>query len=193
MNWSPMIARPFLLLTILASALSSFAQEQCISQRITERWLHAQGKQIDLAQEVAHVQGSTPRGGGMGTIPVVVHVVYNIPAENLPTGTITAIINQLNADYQAQNADYGNARPAFLGVRGDAEIEFCLADVDPDGNATTGITRTSTTQTWFNPDTQTDDMKSAPDGIAPWDPFHYLNIWICDISSGAAGGMVTKG
>jgi len=188
-----MIARPSLLLATLGLALVSFAQEQCASQQITQRWLRSNGKHIDLAQEVARMQGSTLRGGGMETIPVVVHVVYNIPAENVPSGTITTIIDQLNADYQAQNSDYGNARAPFLDVRGDAEIEFCLADVDPDGNATTGITRTSTTQTWFDPDTQTDDMKSAPDGIAPWDTFHYLNIWICDISSGATGGTITAG
>ncbi len=188
-----MIARPSLLLVTLGLTLVSFGQEQCTSQQITGRWLQAHGKHIDLAEEVAHVQGSALRGGAIETIPVVVHVVYNTPAENVPTGTITNIINQLNADYQAQNADYGNARPAFLGVRGDAEIAFCLAVMDPDSNATTGITRTSTTQTWFDPSSQTDDMKSAPNGIAPWDPLHYLNIWICDISSGATGGLITAG
>jgi hypothetical protein len=193
MDRTLMTARPTLLLAALGLALASFAQGRCTAQEITERWLQAQGKHIDLAQEVAHMQGPTLRGGGLVTVPVAVHVVYNTPAENVPTATIMEIIDQMNLDYQALNADYGNARPDFLNARGNAGITFCLAVMDPDGNATTGITRTSTAQAWFDPDTQTDDMKSAPDGIAPWDPFHYLNIWICDISSGATGGLVTAG
>ena len=49
----------------------------------------------------------------------------------------------------------------------DTEIEFCLANTDPNGNFTTGITRTQTSQTSFS--IQNDDMKSRPSGgIDPW-------------------------
>jgi hypothetical protein len=188
-----MTARPLLFLASLALASGSFAQDRCTSQLITERWLQAHGQHVDLAQEAAHQGASAQRGGGTQTIPVAVHVVYNTTAENVPNSTIMNIIDQMNDDYQALNADYDDVRPEFADARGDAQIEFCLATVDPEGNATTGITRTATTETWFNPDTETDDMKSAPDGIAPWDPDHYLNVWICDITSGATGGLVTAG
>ncbi|HMC96030.1 MAG TPA: GEVED domain-containing protein, partial [Flavobacteriales bacterium] len=35
--------------------------------------------------------------------------------------------------------------------------------------------------------------KAPPQGISPWDPDHYLNIWVCDITSGATGGTITVG
>ena len=51
-----------------------------------------------------------------------------------------------------------------------------MATVDPNGNATTGITRKSTTrQDWGT----TDDMKKASQGgVNPWNTSEYLNMWI---------------
>lgn len=131
--------------------------------------------------------------GGTFTIPVVVHVVWNISAENVPTATINALIDQLNEDFSGTNGDIGQVRPAFNAAVGNPAFQFCLAQVDPSGNPTTGIVRVQTTDTWFDPDNETDDMKYAPVGSPAWDPTSYLNIWICDITSGAAGGFITVG
>src|SRR5690606_25527249 len=131
--------------------------------------------------------------GQVLTVPVVVHVVWNTSAENVPSSAIHDMIAEMNADYSQTNSDISGVRPAFTASIGNAQIEFCLAETDPNGAATTGITRTQTTETWFDPDTETNDMKSAPLGKAPWNPSQYLNIWICDISSGATGGSVTLG
>jgi hypothetical protein len=185
--------RPVPAALLLLFSTGAAAQEQCLSRILTERWMQEQGEHTDLADAAAQWAADAARGGGIQTIPVAVHVVWNTSAEDVSDGVILDVIDQMNADYQAANTDYDDVRPPFLASRGDAQIEFCLATVDPDGNSTTGITRTNTSQAWFNPDTETNDMKSAPDGIAPWDPVHYLNIWICDLSSGAGGGLVTTG
>lgn len=182
---------------LLAFALFSFligalAQERCVSRTITERWL----AEHDRSTDIAHLVANAPRGqarGGLLTIPVVVHVVWNTPAENVPDAVILDMIDQMDLDYQAMNADFDDVRPAFAGDRANVQLTFCLANTDPNGQPTTGITRTQTTETWFDPIAETNDMKSAPKGIAPWDPEHYLNIWICDISSGATGNLVTAG
>jgi len=171
----------------------SVAQDKCLSSTITERWLEQHGQHVDLAAEATALEQGNIRGGGLLTIPVAVHVVWNTTAENVSNTVIQNIIAQMNADYQAMNADYNSVRPTFAGSRANVGIEFCLASVDPNGNATDGITRTNSTETWFNPDTETDDMKSAPKGIAPWTPTQYLNIWICDIASGLGGGLITTG
>lgn len=177
--------------------LSTSAQDHvhtrrtCAAHTITQRELAAQGLPTDLLHARPQV-GPAQRGGTL-TIPVVVHVVWNTTAENVPTSTIQAIINEMNQDYSANNADINGVRSAFTSSIADVGIQFCLAQVDPDGAPTTGITRTQTTDTWFNPDTQTNAMKSAPLGKAPWDTNRYLNIWICDITSGATGGTVTVG
>lgn len=124
------------------------------------------------------------RGGGAVTVSVVVHVVWNTPAENVPDATIIAVIDQLNADFNAQNADLAFVRTMFQPSVANSEVMFCLAQTDPSGNTTSGITRTETSENWFDPQNEADDMKDPPDGIAAWDPSTYLNIWICDISSG---------
>lgn len=172
---------------------SAIAQEHCTAHTITERWLQANGQQVDLAHEASMLEQQGVQRGGVQTVPVAVHVVWNNATENVSDGVIQSIIAQMNADYQAMNTDYSNVRSPFLASRGNAQIEFCLATTDASGNATTGITRYQTTKTWFNPDTETDDMKASPGGTPAWNPSKYLNIWICDISSGATGGFVTAG
>jgi len=180
-------------LLFTATTLNAQVQQHrtCSAQSHTRQYLQAQGLSTNLLEALPRVD--LVQRGGTYTVPVVVHVVYNTTAENVSTGTIQAIIDELNADYSASNTDIGGVRSQFTSSIGNVSFNFCLAQVDPNGAATTGITRTQTSQTWFDPDTETNDMKSAPDGRAPWDTDRYLNIWICDISSGATGGFLTVG
>jgi len=188
------MTRTLLFAGLLVAALpSAQAQERCTTHTITQRWLEQHGQSTDLARAAKKAHKGERKGGGTSTIPVAVHVVWNNPAENVSDALILDMIATMNEDYQAQNGDWDDVRPAFANDRANPDILFCLAQTDPNGNATTGITRTQTTETWFDPDNETDDMKSAPDGIAGWDAESYLNIWICDITSGATGGLVTAG
>lgn len=173
--------------------LAAAAQEHCLSHTITERWLQARGMHVDLAHEAAVLEQQGGLREGVRTVPVAVHVVWNTTAQNVSNTVINNIIARMNADYQALNTDFNNVRSPFLASRGNAQIGFCLATVDPTGNPTSGITRSQTTKTWFNPDTETDLMKGVTYGQTAWDPNKYLNIWICNISSGATGGYVTAG
>lgn len=119
------------------------------------------------------------------TIPVVVHIVYNTPEENLHDSVIFNQIQRLNEDYRRLNSDTTNTRDTFNTIVGDSYIEFQLAMFDPSGNPTTGITRTSTTQTsFFGVGTfPADGVKSSSTGGKdPWDQSRYLNIWVCDMS-----------
>ncbi|MEZ5014414.1 MAG: M43 family zinc metalloprotease [Chitinophagales bacterium] len=118
------------------------------------------------------------------TIPVVVHVVYNTAAENIADSYVYSQIDVLNEDFRRLNADAALTPAAFAGVAADCEVEFCLANTDPSGNPTTGITRTSTTKTSFN---TSDQMKYDTYGHAAWDRNSYLNLWVCDLSSGLLG------
>lgn len=119
------------------------------------------------------------------TIPVVVHIVYNTPEENLHDSVIFNQIERLNEDFRRLNEDTTNTRSEFETIVGDSYIQFELAAFDPDGNPTTGITRTSTTQESFLGvgTFPADGVKSSADGgVDPWDQSHYLNIWVCDMS-----------
>jgi PKD repeat protein len=127
--------------------------------------------------------------GGVRTIPVVFHVVWNTTAENVSDQVIMQQLARLNADF---STSYQNTQVAqFQSVATNPMIQFCLATTDPQGNPTTGITRTQTSVTSF---AVGNDMKSnSTGGRNPW-PFNsYYNIWICDIgfnpSTGGTAGF----
>lgn len=119
------------------------------------------------------------------TIPVVVHVVYGNASQNISDAFIQAQIAQLNLDYARLNTDASNTPSAFQGVAVNTGIQFCLASRDPNGNTTTGITRTSTNVSSWTDD---DAVKHASSGGADaWPAASYLNIWACNLGSGLLG------
>lgn len=124
------------------------------------------------------------------TIPVVVHIVYNNADENLPDSVIFNQIQVLNESYGYLNADTLNLRDTFNTIVGTTNIQFELATIGPDGNPSTGITRTQTDITEFGDlGMLTGDMSgveriksTANGGEDPWDQARYLNIWVADMS-----------
>lgn len=111
------------------------------------------------------------------TIPVVVHVIYKIAAQNISDAQIQSQIDALNKDYRRLNTDVSNTPSVWSGIAADCQIEFCLAKTDPSGNPTTGITRTQTTKTGF--DIYTDEAKFASSGGHDiWNRNYYLNLWV---------------
>lgn len=121
------------------------------------------------------------------TIPVVVHVVYKTAAQNISDAQIQSQIDVLNEDYRRLNSDATNTPAAFQSVAADAKIEFCLAQRDPNGNPSNGITRTVTTvDSW--PLATADQVKNdATGGVDPWPKADYLNIWVCNLDPAILG------
>ena len=120
------------------------------------------------------------------TIPVVVHVVYKRPQENISKSQINSQITALNKDFRAQNPDSSSTPGVWQGLVADAKIEFKLAKKDPEGKATEGVTRTATTRDSFaasgNP------VKKRSEGGAPgWPSDRYLNLWVCNLGGGLLG------
>ncbi len=122
-------------------------------------------------------------------IPVVVHVIHDQPETslgglnnpNISDAQIRSQIEVLNEDYRRQPGTTGfNNNP----VGADSFIEFYLAEFDPDGRGTTGITRHRyLNKTSFNP--FSDDLLLA--NIAYWPSNKYLNIWTCRLSNSYLG------
>ncbi len=119
------------------------------------------------------------------SIPVVFHVVYANSTQNISDAKIYAQIAQLNADYARLNSDAGNTPSAFSSLASNTEIQFCLAQRDPSGNATTGIVRKSTTvSSWSDNDAV---KYTANGGSSAWSRDSYLNIWSCNLGSSLLG------
>ena len=119
------------------------------------------------------------------TIPVVVHVVYNNAQQNISYNQILSQIQVLNEDFRRLNADTTNTPAIFQTVAADAEIEFCLAVQDPNGNYTTGVTRTATSVGSFS--TGNRIKTTAQGGKDAWPTDKYLNIWVGNLGQSLLG------
>ena len=124
-------------------------------------------------------------------IPVVFHIVYNTDNQNLPDSVIHSQIDVLNEDYRRLNQNASNTRDEFLEFAGDPNIEFFLANIDPEGNPTNGIIHQYTDKEEFlmfedflSNEITLDEVKfSSSGGSDAWDTNKYLNIWVCNIGS----------
>lgn len=119
------------------------------------------------------------------TIPVVFHVVWRTTAENITDAKVQAQIAQLNADFARLNSDANQTPSIFTGVAANTEVQFCLAQRDPNGAASTGIVRRQTTTTNFS---SNDAVKyTSSGGSSAWPRDSYLNIWSCNLGSSLLG------
>ena len=112
-------------------------------------------------------------------VPVVVHILHNYGPENIPDANVYDAINLLNKDYRHLAPDTTTITAPFKSLAADCEIQFQLAQLDPNGNCTNGIDRIATSLTY---------AAGSASQIDQWPPDKYLNIWVVhDIASGAAG------
>ncbi|HEY7811903.1 MAG TPA: zinc metalloprotease, partial [Nakamurella sp.] len=153
-------------------------------------------RQVDLFPELrvnqARLESQTRRGLRLGAtrdfprdIPVVVHVLYQTDQANITDDQVASQIEVLNEDYGGTNADITQVPALFDGLVGKAGLSFHLAQQDPYGNPTSGITRTKTTKADYGVD---DSMKKdASGGKDAWDAKRYLNLWVCRLRGGVLG------
>lgn len=142
---------------------------------------HLHSELRDLEQTFSNLQTRE----SILTIPVVVHVIYKTDYENISTEQVHSQIKALNRDFNKLNSDVDNTPSVFSDVVANCAIRFQLASRDPDGNATTGIVRYKTTKSYWHVN---DDMKMpVKGGVAPWDPTHYLNIYVCNLGGKSLG------
>mgnify|MGYP003670956012 CR=1 FL=1 len=172
-----------LTLLCLFSIVSIFAQdllerncgamENLELRKLQDPNLEARMQQIEIfTQNKVQEMQNNRIDGSIITIPVVVHVLYRNSTENISVAQIQSQLDVLNEDFRRTNPDADNT----WSQAADSEIEFCLVTVDPNGNATTGITRKSTTRRDWG---TSDDMKrSSTGGVDPWNTSEYLNMWI---------------
>ena len=106
-------------------------------------------------------------------VQCVVHVIRNSSGSqgNISEAMVESGIRILNEDFKAMAGTNGANGT-------DCQIEFYLAESDPSGNATNGITYSSNTN-WYN------DSGNYYNSLA-WDPDRYLNIYT-NTASGALG------
>lgn len=112
-------------------------------------------------------------------IPVVFHILYHYPTEKISDAKVLSQLEALNRCFRRTNADSVNTPAVFKPLAADCEIEFALAQSDPQRRSTSGIIRKYTPITSW---TGEDKMKfTAEMGDDAWDTKNYLNIWVCNL------------
>jgi PKD repeat protein len=112
-------------------------------------------------------------------IPVVFHIIHDYGTENISDAQILDQVAILNRDYRKLNADTSQIVAPFDSLAADSEIEFRLAQIDPDGNCTNGIDRIASMETYVG-----DDESK----LNRWPREKYMNVWVVkDMMDGVAG------
>jgi hypothetical protein len=188
-----------LLVFLLLCSGTLFSQDRnCATMEVLESQIKENPQLLQNMEKIERMTEDfirkNPNGSGVRniiTIPVVVHVLYRTAEENISDAQIQSQIDVLNQDFSALNTELnppdGPNTPLgiFLGLQADVQVQFCLAQRDPSGNATTGITRRVTTNTSWG--TGTAVKTTSQGGTSPWNTSQYLNIWVCNIGGGILG------
>lgn len=175
------------LLFCFLSIQHTYAQRDCGTTEYIKQYFQSVTQKPD--DNNGHERDTVPNE--IISIPVVVHVLFNTERQNISDEQIRSQIEVLNRDFRRMNADAANTPNAFKGFAADTRIMFCLAQVDPNGNATKGIVRRYTSKEFFLGD---DGMKfSAAGGDDSWDSKKYLNIWVCSLFGRSLGYATIPG
>ena len=112
-------------------------------------------------------------------IPMVFHIIHFNGPENISNAQIHDAVEVLNTNMRALNENIDQVIPEFVDLVADIEIEFRLAQRDPQGNCHSGINRVVSELTYVGDS----EMKQ----LIQWPRNKYLNVWVCEDAGGAAG------
>src|SRR5215211_2402208 len=167
---------------VQASA-QEIAERSCASQQVlasqlaSDPALRNKLNQIEEFTKMKIASGEALRvtAGKTIEIPVVVHVLWNSPEQNISDAQIQSQIDVLNEDFNLRNRDKSLVPDLFANLTADVGVKFTLAQT---------IRKYTSFKTW----PITDNMKfEARGGSNSVDPAHNLNIWVCNIGQGVLG------
>lgn len=185
--------------TVLLSGMAGFAQQhvcgtdehykqiaaenaQVAAQRAEFNRAFAEAMKTYNPEDYRVQKGLGKKSAPKYIIPVVVHVFHQNGPENISDAQIKSEIAQLNKSFSRTNSDTGNVRPFFKDIAADAQIEFRLAQKDPQGNCSNGIVRVYTPMT-----TKGNDLLKK---MSVWDTKRYFNMWVVNsINRGPGVGV----
>ncbi|RYF84985.1 MAG: zinc metalloprotease, partial [Chitinophagaceae bacterium] len=148
-----------------------------------EQWLSARKQQMRTTNTQAVV-----------TLPIVFHIIHKGEALGVGTNISQTLIQQ---QVLQLNKDYANLSNSPYASSANTNIQFALAQKDPNGNilAEPGIDRFNYTSKGLTAPPYTVGSANPLDNqltnsVKPatiWDPTRYINIWVLEMESGILG------
>jgi hypothetical protein len=173
--------------SVFSQVIQPCASDEYLADQITNNsqrvhWQAESDAEIDRLIKLQDLSAESV----LQKIPVVVHIMYHNQAANISDAQVHSAMAILNEDFRRLNPDTANLRSIFHSVAADMEIEFELAQIDPSGNCSYGITRTQTALST----SANNNVKS----LIGWDNKKYLNIWVVtNIERNQAAGTTILG
>lgn len=115
-------------------------------------------------------------------IPVVFHVIHNYGPENITDAQLKDGLDIVNKTFRKQHPNNSSIVAAFQPIHADCDIEFKLAQKDPNGNCHSGINRIASTLT------SSGDHRVK--NLIHWPPTQYLNVYVVANAAGLAGHAI---
>lgn len=153
------------------------------TEKLFQHFPDLQREADDVAEQLRleEEQMAEQRGGGdeLIIIPIVFHIIHEGGNENISDAQVYNALELLNRDMRKLNPDTISIAQEFVDIAADINIEFRLAQLDPEGNCTKGINRIQSNLT--------NEGGSEMKELIFWPRDMYLNVWICKDAAGAAG------
>jgi hypothetical protein len=138
-------------LFFIVTGVQLFAQKRCSMEEYVSRQV---SNSISLKEKLEQVEVFTRERANspalhkelMGlpeiiTIPVVFHILYHTPDQNIERAGLDRLIAALNRDFNKRNADTTNIPSVFKPYATSMGFEFKIATMDPRGVGTSGVVR----------------------------------------------------
>ncbi|MEI6488726.1 MAG: M43 family zinc metalloprotease [Bacteroidota bacterium] len=149
-----------------------------LNPQLKQDFLNEEARYEQIDQEAAaHQYKDQEKAITIYTIPIVFHIINEGGPENISDAQVIDAVRILNNDYRKLNSDTANIVNSFRTIASDVQIQFRLAQKDPNGNCTNGIDRVYSSLT-----NNADDNSKLND----WPRNQYLNVWTVK-SMGTAG------
>jgi len=176
-------------LCIASSAISIQAQKECRTDEIYQQLLSDPEIGPLLKHQDALFEREILKKSMQKSLPVdsviVIPVVFHVlewPGEYSPSDAqLIEDLASLNEDFQRLNADITGTMSPFDSILGNPQVEFRFAQIDPDGNCTTGIERHTDKKTdgsWENDAGEQYKIDIQNKWTNMWHPSKYLNIYL---------------
>lgn len=171
----------FLSINLLYSQNEGFSCSSAERNRILEEnnpLIKADREKLEI--ETQNHLNNPNKSDVLHIVPIVFHIIHKYGSENISKAQIEDQVRILNEDFRKLNNDTSSIVAAFKSIAADSKVEFRLAQKDPNGNCTEGITRVYSSLT-----VEADDNAKYEDPA--WPRNKYLNVWVVKSVSGAAG------
>ncbi|MDB4061233.1 M43 family zinc metalloprotease [Vicingaceae bacterium] len=178
------------LFVVITKGLIAQQTEWCATDQMLLEFLEANPEveesfwndQIRLSEfsQLPTLKGAQNNKAPIITVPVVVHVIQYNGIGNITKQQIDDGIRVLNEDFQKLNADTARTRTIFRNIAADSQIEFKLANIDPNGRCTEGVNRINSYLTY--------NKRNEVKALSYWPSTQYLNVWLVNSILGSGNG-----